>query len=440
MAAAPNHSLPDQHDGWGELKAAYRFLDNPRVTPEGIQRAHREQVRKACALHPRVLVVEDGSELDYTAHPSVEGLGFVGGGGGRGLLQHSSLAVTTDRQLLGVLHQIWWKRVRTAEGETLRQRQGRAKESDLWSDSIKAIGSLGPTTRAIHVMDSAADCYATIQTAYQHHSGFLLRARHNRYVNDSSHQLWSFVHSQPICSMRDVAVPARPAKGKQPAQPARIARLEVRYAPVIIPPPRNDPRFCEPLSAWAVYVVEPHPPADITPLDWMLLTSEAVSDAVSANERVDWYTCRWLIEEWHKVEKTGCRLEAAQLKTAAGLERLAAFTAIVAVRILQMRDLAQAATDPENIDPSAPSEQPEALQQVVPFEWIQVVSYLAHCSPQKLTPRLFWLTLAKRGGHIGRKSDGPPGWQIIWKGWWEIMLLVKGLEIHQMMLKAKSCG
>ena len=144
LAAAPNHSLPDQHDGWGELKAAYHFLDNPKVTPEGIQHAHRRQVRRLCALRPRVLVVEDNSGLDYTDHPSVEGLGFVGDGGGRGLLQHTSLAVTTDRELLGVLHQIWWKRIRTAAGETRHQRQVRPKESDLWSESMKAIGSLGP--------------------------------------------------------------------------------------------------------------------------------------------------------------------------------------------------------------------------------------------------------------------------------------------------------
>lgn len=440
MAAAPNQSLPKQLAGWAELKAAYRFLDNPKITPDGIQQTHRERVREACASHARVLVVEDGSELDFTRHTCVEGLGLIGDGRGRGLRQHSSLAVTTDCRLLGVLHQLWWKRVRTTPGETRRQRQARPTESDVWARSIQAIGSLGPTTRAIHVMDRGADCYATMHTAHHHNSGFLIRARHDRYINDSTEHLWSYMRKQSICGTRDVAVPARPGRGESSAQPARIARLDVRFAAVSIPPPRNDPRYSEALAAWAVYVVEPDAPAGIQPLEWLLLTSECVSDAASANERVDWYTCRWLIEEWHKVEKTGCELEAAQLKTAAGLERLAAFTAIVAVRILQLRELAQAATEPQAADPNSPSEQPEELQKLVPREWILVVSFLAKCTPEKITPRQFWTTLAKRGGFIGRKSDGQPGWQTIWKGWWEIMLLVQGLEIHQQMLMARTCG
>jgi hypothetical protein len=80
MAAAPDHSLPDQHDRWADLKAAYRFLNHPKVTPTEIQRAHREPLRADCATHTRILSIQDGSELDFTHHPSVEDLGFVGGG------------------------------------------------------------------------------------------------------------------------------------------------------------------------------------------------------------------------------------------------------------------------------------------------------------------------------------------------------------------------
>ena len=219
-----------------------------------------------------------------------------------------------------------------------------------------------------------------------------------------------------------------------------MARLAVRFAPVVIPCPRDDPRFKESLRVWAVYIKETDPPAGIEPIEWMLLTNEAVGDLAAANERVDWYTYRWIIEEWHKIEKTGCRLESSQLKTAAALERLAAFTAVVAVRILQMRDLAQAATEPEAIDSASPSEQPAALQAVVPPNWIDMVSYLAKRPPKTLTPRQFWWTIAKRGGFIGRKSDGRPGWQTIWKGWIEVMKLIQGLEIHQAMLREQSCG
>lgn len=436
MAAAPDSSLPDQYKDWGDIKAAYRFLNNSKVTPEGIQSAHRRQVRLLCTSHPVVLAVEDGSELDYSGHPSVSGLGFIGDGHGRGLLQHSTLAVTTDGHLLGILHQIWWKRTCTPEGETRRQRQARAKESDLWADSIRAIGTMGPTTRLIHVTDRGGDCYETMQAAYAAGQGFLIRAKHDRYVNDSSEHLWGFMEGQPVAGIRIVHLSARPPKGKQSAQSARTARLAVRYAPIQFSPPRNDPRFKEPLSAWAVYVVELDPPAGVEPVEWMLLTSEPVENVDQANTCVDWYTYRWLIEEWHKAEKTGCRLEASQLKSAEALERLAALTAVVAVRLIQLRELAQAAV----LAPESLSDQPAALQALVPRDWIVVVSHKAKCRPETLTPRLFWLTLARQGGFIGRKSDGLPGWQTIWRGWAKVMTLVQGIEIYRATRAEGTCG
>jgi hypothetical protein len=440
MAAAPDQSLPKQHPAWGDLKAAYGFFNNSKVTPAELQRTHREQVRAACADQDRILVVQDGSELDFSNHPSVKGLSFIGNGAGRGLLQHSSLAVTTDGQLQGVLHQIWWKRVKTPEGETRRQRQARYKESDLWSDSIRAVAELRLAPRTIHVADRGGDGFDIMHTAQEAKSGFLIRARHDRCVNDGSERLWAFMQRQPIAGTRDVCVPRRPSKKGKPAQPARVARLAVRFAPVWIPRPHQASRSGEPLSIWAVYIVETDPPEGIDPIEWMLLTSEAVENIKDANERVDWYTYRWLIEEWHKAVKTGCRLERSQLKDADALERLAALTAVVSVRLIQLRELAQAQLGERPTDPTSPSEQPTALQALVPWTWIIVVSHLAHCGPRELTPRLFWHTIAKRGGFIGRKGDSMPGWQTIWKGWSEVMLLVAGFELQPIIKGVESYG
>lgn len=303
-----------------------------------------------------------------------------------------------------------------------------------------AVGSLGSGTRVIHVTDRGGDCFETMQTAYEQRTGFLVRVKHNRYVGDGNERLWTLLQRQAVAGLRHVDVTARAAKGKQSAQPTRRASLAIRFAPVVIPPPRNDPRFTKPLSFWAVYVSEIDPPADVDPIEWMLLTSETVEHVDQANECVDWYTYRWLIEEWHKVEKTGCRLEASQLKSAEALERLAALTAVVAVRLIQLRDLAQAATGPTGSEPNGPRTQPTDLQAAVPRNWILVVSHLARCRAEDLTPRQFWLTLAKRGGFIGRKSDGPPGWQTIWRGWSEIMTLVQGFELHRTTHSDKTCG
>ena len=68
-------------------------------------------------------------------------------------------------------------------------------------------------------------------------------------------------------------------------------------------------------------VVEVDAPADVTAIEWMLVTTVAVHRVEDAVERVEWYGCRWGIEVWHRIVKSGCRIEARQLATGARLER-----------------------------------------------------------------------------------------------------------------------
>ncbi len=426
MAAAPDHSLPKQCDDWGDLKAAYRFLHHPDVSPERIQQTHRHQVRAALveAGHPVVLAVQDTTELDYTTQMTAQGLGPIGKGTHRGLLQHSTLAVTPDGRLHGVLHQIWKARVPKPEGETRTQMRLRPKESDLWPDSVRAVGSLGDGSRLVHVADRGGDTFDMMLHGRHHGVGFLIRSQKDRCINGKSDKLWSYIARQPVAGYRDLPVPARDGR------PARVARLCIRWGQVRLDPPQGDPRFKEPLPVWVVQAVETDPPDGIEPINWILLTSEAVANFEQACERVDWYTCRWIIEEWHKVEKTGCRLEASQLKDAKALSCLAAIVAVISVRLLQVRDLAQTTLDQDADDPSLAANRPGELVALVPQVWRVVVARKARCPLLRLTPRLFWMTIAKRGGYLARKGDGPPGWQTIWKGWSDFMLMVLGVELY----------
>ncbi len=423
MAATPQQSLPKQCDDWGELKGAYGFLHHPNVTPDQIQSAHRQRVCETCQSHPLILAVQDTTELDFTQHVTVTGLGPIGDGGGRGLLQHSTLAVTPDGALLGVLHQIIRTRVPAPKGETRRQRRARPKESDFWHESVEAVGALGLSPRVVHVVDRGGDDFSMMVSCLNHDTGFLARAQHDRCINGNADKLWSCMQRRPTAGHRDIPVPAR--KGQR----ARVARLTIHFAPVQLEPPKGDPRFQESLGVWSVYLVEANPPAGVKPVEWMLITSEPVNTFADACERADWYCRRWIIEEWHKAEKTGCRLEALQLKDAEAIRCLAALVAVVAVRLIQLRDVAQAAEDTASDDPEAPAHRPEALQAMVPRSWLIAVAHLAHCRPDELTPRAFWRTIAKRGGFIGRKSDGRPGWQTIWRGWYDVMMMVQGIEL-----------
>ena len=432
ITANPQHSLPKACDDWADLKGAYRFLSNARVEPDAIQEPHRRQTRARCAEHPVVLCLQDTSELDFTRHKKVRDLGPIGDGRGRGLSQHTALAVTPDRQVLGVLHQQWTKRIEVPEGETRAERLARPKKSDVWPNAVIAARTPPPGTRMIHVCDREGDSFETMQACEDHGVGFLIRAQHNRHVNSGTDKLWPFLAKQPVIARRKIELPA------QHRRRARTAKLAVRCTKVTLEAPKGDPRFTTPREVWAVYVTEEGPPKDVEPLEWMLLTSEPTETAEEAWLRVDWYTVRWLIEEFHKVEKSGCRLEASQLDDAADIKRLAAVIAVTAVRLLMLRNLAHRATNG-----SSPGQDPAVLQRAVPWLWIFVVARANKknpLDPKQLTPREFWLRIARQGGYIGRRHDGRPGWSTIWKGWYDFMFMFQGAELMDAAQGHPKCG
>jgi hypothetical protein len=378
--------------------------------------------------------VQDTSELDFTSHKTVQGLGPIGNGGGQGLLQHSTLAIDPKGHLVGVLHQIWRLRVPVPEAETRAERRQRPRESDFWAESVQAVGSLGPRTRIIHLADRGGDEFGMMLACRaQENVGFLIRAQHDRCVNGGTDKLWSFMAQQSVAGCRHVLVESGTADER------RIARVSIRYAPVRLDPPKGHPQFRDPLEVWVVYAREEHAPDGVEPIDWMLLTSEGVLKPADAEERIDWYGLRWIIEEFHKSEKSGCCLERVQLKSARAIQNWAALVAIVAVRLIQLRDLAQEAVRESTDDPSAPGNRAEVLRTFVPRPWVLIVAKLAHCHWIERTPRQFWLTLAKRGGYLARKGDGLPGWSAIWRGWYEIMLMVHGAELLVPTLETGNC-
>src|SRR5436190_6515305 len=214
MVGDPNGSLPRQHEGsWAGLKGAYRLLSNPAVDPHAMQQPHRDLTWQSCCKATVVLVVQDDTELDFSrraARGSVSGMGPLGGSGyGRGLYQHTALAVeASSRRMLGVLDQRWW--VRQAEprrGETRRQRQARSTEADRWEQVARNLvqhHEPWDRTRLIHVGDRGSDVWRFMQACGELDHGFIIRAQHDRWVSQvqavgssKSGRLWTILKQQP---------------------------------------------------------------------------------------------------------------------------------------------------------------------------------------------------------------------------------------------------
>jgi hypothetical protein len=450
----PGMSLPQQMPDGAALTGAYRFLSNPRIASPWLLEPHVQFTRAQLAAHPVVLCVHDDTQLDFTLRTGLAGLGMIGDSAGRGLHLHAALAVLPERSLVGLLDLSFGTIEKAPAGETRRQRQARRTLLDAWPEAVAKIGPVGAgasPTYLIHMGDRAADMYLFMHAAVRRQHGFLVRSMQDRWIDDGTVHLAEKIRALPVAALLKIQVPVRRNKGNHITSPAREALLEVRFTPVTVPAPRNDLRTAgQPaLRAWAVELKEIDVPAGIKePIYWRLLTSEAVPDLAAALRIVRYYTYRWIIEEFFRCYKEGCRIEASQLDHAEDIKRLGAILAVVAVRLMQLRDLGdpyaprtrvvwvqgpqgrEIRHEPSVTDVHATRrDDPAALRALVPPLYARVAARLGRVEESTLTPRQFLLIVAKRGGYLHRKCDPRPGWRALWRGWYDLAQMVRGAQL-----------
>jgi hypothetical protein len=354
------------------------------------------------------LAVNDTTLLDWTHHPATTGLGPLATRHQQGLLAHTTLAFSPERVPLGLLGQAVWARDAATYGQQPEQpaRPITEKESRKWLDSLAVVNAAaaatGAPTHFIQIGDAEADVYDLLGAARAPTVDLLVRAGQDRRVEADEGYLWAALQAAPLAGQGEVVLP------RQATRPARRVTLAVRWRAVWVRPPRK--RASErlpPLRLWAVLASEVAPPAGEEPIVWLLLTTVPTTTAAEAMERLAWYTCRWGIEVWHKVLKSGCQIEARQLATAERLARCLAVLSVVAWRVLQATVLARAVPD---LPCTAVLEEDEwqALWCVIHQE------PTPPATPPTLGAAVGWI--GRLGGHLGRKRDGEPGVTVLWKG------------------------
>lgn len=404
LARAPETSLPQALPTWSELKAAYRFFDNAKAVPEHILSGHIEATRLRIRTVPIVLAVQDTTYLNWEHHPATQGLGRLSDAG-RGIICHSTLAVTPERLPLGLLAQRNWVR----DDETLgtlpshKRRPLEDKESVKWLDSVKALSvarEASPETTFVSVGDREADVFELFAMERPVGIELLVRASWNRVVDSPHRYLWETMQTAHVMGSVEVNVPRRPG------EPVRRCTLSIRSIPITLKPPQARRRLGT-VSLWGILATEVSPPLGEAPIEWLLLTTVATSSIEDAIERVHWYSCRWTIEVWHRVLKTGCRIESRQLETADRLTVALTLYSIIAWRILYATMLAR--------------DSPDLPCTVVlsDDEWQALYCNANRVTEPSSTPpslgeAILWI--AKLGGFLARKHDGKPGPQILWRG------------------------
>ena len=416
FAAKPSASIPGACRGWAETQGAYRFFAHPRVTPEEVLRPHSEATLTRIAEHPVVLLPQDTTELDFTRPKEVvEGAGPLNWVERTGFFQHAQLAVTPERLPLGVIAATTWGRDVDDHGKHVRRKREpiEAKESYRWLEGYRracAVAAAVPGTRIVSIADREGDiyeCLAEAQAIDGPRAEWIIRSCQDRSTTtkraDEGH---TFV------KLRET-VAARPALGRLTVQvprsgdrPARQATVTVRSASVELRPPYRPDRELPAVTVNAVLIREESAPAGVKPIEWLLLTDLPVATFAEAATVVDYYSCRWPVEVFFRIYKTGCKVEEIQLESEDRLLPCLALYLIVAWRVHWLTMLGR--TCPELSCDAVFAEE----------EWRSVWAIvLREPVPEAAPPLEVMIRLvASLGGHLGRKHDGPPGAQVLWIG------------------------
>jgi len=426
FASQPGSIIQRTQGSWAEMMAAYRLFDNDRVSEAEILAAHKEQTLSRVSQYDKVVAIQDTTALCFSSHLATEGLGSITLGNrardARGILLHTTLVLTPKGMPLGILHQSMWSRGGTLKkGDELFE-----SERWRWLNGISHAADAN-FTEVICVSDREADGCDYFAQASRKKVKFIVRAKEKmRASSTRDEKLIDELRREAVGGQAKLTVRSFRRKGvnkKHRPRHTRQAKLSIRYKQVELR--EQNKSLLYPLASqeertlWAVLVEEVNPPQAFEPVCWLLLTNLAVTSSNEAMEVIDLYKVRWEIEVFHKLLKSVCQVEDAQLESATRLRKLIASLSVVAWRLHVL-------TKAQREQPDLPSS-----EVLAPQEWQAL--YLAINKTRKIPkrpPSLRQATLwiAKLGGFIGRKSDGEPGPMTLARGWQKLIHYVEMFE------------
>ena len=387
-------------------------MDNPLVTPEKIFAPHQEATLERIKTEKIVLMVQDTTEIKYEGREPIEGLGKMSYPLEQGLHLHPTLAITPDRTCLGVVDSKSWIREELGEKSKRFKKSIEEKESIRWLESYRASNEIAkntPGTLVVNVADREGDIYELFLekvAGEENQAHWLVRASQNRRLLDPEtkepleEKLYASVKKAPVIGKMEFQLSERSN------QSPRVVKQEVRGRQITIRAPRSFGVAARPITATIILCQEKNPPKGEKPIEWFLLTSIPLDTPERGLEIVQWYLCRWQIEVFFKILKTGCEIEELQLQNYERIVNCLALYMIIAWRILHITMLSR----------SQPDMSCEMVFSI--DEWNAVYAIVHKKKPPKKPPRLYDMIrmIAGLGGFLGRKLDREPGPQCMWIG------------------------
>jgi hypothetical protein len=415
-------SINGTFSSFKETKAAYRFIDNKKVTPEKILAPHIEKTKARMVDHNIILCLQDTTDIDFSQRMPIEGLGRLRTEKDQGFLMHPTLAVTPERVVLGVLNNKTWIRE-----ELQTEKVSEEKESMRWIESYRLCNDLVtndfPDKLIINISDREADFYELMREykAENRSAHWIIRGKKNRVVPSNEDKKKTEKLIDQVRTTNPIENISFEVQKTTKGRTKRIVTQEIRTARVTIAPPKGSSDEFKPIEITAVLCTEIDPPKNETPLEWLLFTSLNLNETITAKKIVEFYLCRWLIEIFFKTLKSGCKIEDLQFESYDRLVNCISLYSIVAWRVLFLTMIGR---DCPNIPCTVFYE---------PQEWKAAYIVGNRRQPPESPPSLqeMNLLIASFGGFLNRKGDGLPGVKVMWIGLSRLRDFVLALEVAQ---------
>lgn len=415
LAEGTAESIPLACQDWANAKAAYRFFANERVSEADILGGHFRATRERfAAVGGTVLVLHDTTEFSYRR----ENIGLLHrpkhGPSDRwrnahplcGISMHSSLAITLAGVPLGLSAVKFWTRQVFKGANALKRKINPTrvpigeKESVRWVENlVETTALLGEPGRCVHIGDREADIYELFCAANDVGTHFLVRTAYPRLTGDGTTKTDAEMKAVRLKGLHRITVRD---KDGQPSE----AVLELRYHRMLVLAPVAKQKDYGPLELTAIYAEERGTPEGRDRISWRLLTDLPVRSAEQAIEKIDWYALRWKIELFHKILKSGCRVEESRLRTAPRLVNLIATCCVVAWRIFWLTMISR----------SQPAAAPTLALTQLELQLLDQLAPDRTPAPQSQTLSSYIVKIARLGGYLARARDPAPGNVVMWRG------------------------
>jgi len=416
LSEQPDKSIWLASGSRANAKAVYRMLSNEKFDKESILSAHRDAAYDRSNEDQILLAVQDTMSVNYNTHTKTEGLGY-NCEQSLGINVHSCILLTTDGVPVGMPAQsVITRAANNSREKTHREKRLRPieeKESYRWLDTMQTVVANAPEqSRLVHIADREGDIYELYALAQRIEEKFVIRAVHDRIDTEKTHIIQE-LRGSTFAGKTVITVGAnRKAKTKE-----REVHFVVQYQHFEIQKPQirqKESDFEPTLNLTLIRLAEEFPPEGVEPIEWLLMTNLEIKHSADALKAAEYYRHRWKIERFHFVLKSGCEIEKIQQRSVDGIELLILMYSIISIHIMQLTFLSR----------NAPQISCDLIFSETEWKTLYRAANRTKSEPANPPSMEEAVRLVARlGGHVGSKSDGPPGLKVIWIGLNKLFIL-----------------